>query len=129
MTGTGEGFQHNSPHKPIPEQPLEPEGLFSGPSPLGSLEALRKSQAEESAPASPVSSSHNLDDSSGSVFDDEEGEPGSLLGDLPDAIPNISDGGTDILKSGRAELREFYEKFLKASPPDSPDAPPQSNEP
>lgn len=127
MTGTGEGFQHNSPHKPIPEQPLEPEELFSGPSPLGSLEALRKSQAEISDPASPASSSHNLDDSGGSVFEDDE--PSSLLGDLPDAIPNISDGGTDILKSGRTELREFYEKFLKASPPDSPDATAQSNEP
>lgn len=118
MTGTGEGFHHNSPQKPIPEQPLESEELFSAPSPLGSLEALRKSQAEKNIPSGP-SDSH--DDSSGSVFDDDDDEPGRLLGDLPDAIPNISDGGTDILKSGRAELREFYERFSKVSPPEPSD--------
>lgn len=123
MTGTGEGFHHNSPAKPIPEQPLESEELFSGPSPLGSLEALRRSQAEKDASAGSASSTSNLDDSSGSVFDDDDDEPGKLSGDLPDAIPNDSDGGTDILKSGRAELREFYEKFSKVSPPESPDVP------
>jgi len=117
MTGTGEGLPSQ---KPIPEQPLEPEELFSGPSPLGSLEALRQSQAEKKAPADSTASPDNLGDSSGSVFDDDD-EPGSLLGDLPDAIPNVSDGGTDILKSGRAELREFYERFSKASPPEPPD--------
>jgi hypothetical protein len=121
MTGTGEGFHHNSRQKPIPEQPLEPEELFSGPSPLGSLEALRKLQAEKNAPAGPADSVGNPDDMSGSVFDDDDDEPGSLLGGLPDAIPNDSDGGTDILKSGRAELREFYERFSKASPPEPPD--------
>ena len=124
MTGTGEGFHHNTPPKPVPEQPLEQEEHFSGPSPLGSLEALRKRQSETGAEDLVTRASRPSDpeESGGSVFDDDEDEPGSLLGELPDVIPNISDGGTDILKSGRAELREFHEKFLKQPAPDQSDS-------
>lgn len=114
MTGPGEGIHHGSPEKPVPEQPLESEDCFSGPSPLGSLEALRNSQSQagNNIPAPMTNRPFDQEESGCSVFDDDD-EPEGLLGDLPNAIPNVSDGGTDILKPGRAEFQEFHEKFLK----------------
>lgn len=131
MTGPGEGFQDGSPPTPPPAQALDQDQIFTGLSPLGSLDALRssKSPSNVNAEDSQANNSHGGHDSGGSVFDDDEDEINSVLGDLPEAIPNISDGGTDILQSGRAELREFHDHFLKQAARQKADLDGQAKQP
>ncbi len=118
MTGSGEEFHDDSDPRPVPGHPGQAE-TFSGLSPLGSVEDLRNSQRqmEGTGPNSKANRSAEDEELNCSIFDDDDDDSSSLLGDLPDAIPNVSDGGTDILKTGRPELREFHERFLNQIAP------------
>lgn len=108
MTGTGDGLNLdflNAPD-PQPKQPSEPvrDSEFSEmPSPLGSLKGLLSQTEKPLAP--------ELDDDGASIFDDGPEGPIDSIDEMPDAVPNISDGGTEILSHGRVEIKEFSEDF------------------
>lgn len=53
-----------------------------------------------------------VDDGSSSSIFDEGPEPSvKSVDEIPDAIPNVSGGDTEILKRGRVEIRDFTEAF------------------
>ena len=91
MTGKGDDTQLEFKDAPAPPKPkgLEAEAP-EVPSPLGmSLESLLAS-----APPHVENPNEGME---GSIFDDEPTGPMNSLDDIPDAIPNISDDGTEIL--------------------------------
>jgi hypothetical protein len=51
------------------------------------------------------------DGSSSSIFDEGPDNPVKSVDEIPDALPNISGGDTEILVRGRAEIHEFTEEF------------------
>jgi hypothetical protein len=104
-TGTGDGlnFDFLNEPDPVPAPKPEPVPEPAVPSPLQLPEGLELGEIEEP---------------SSSIFDEGPGGPINSLDDVPDAVPNISDGGTEILARGRAELQEFEEQFSAVSEPD-----------
>ena len=111
MTGTGDGLNLDFLNEPDPQlkKPVQADEAFDGPSPLGSLgsmlEASGKSESEQN------DAHAEEDDEGASIFDDGPEGPINSLDEIPGAIPNISDGGTEILAHGRAEIQEFSEEF------------------
>jgi hypothetical protein len=105
MTGSGEGFHQDVPQTSDPFQaPEQAEGVFSGPSPLGSLDRInpRPGTSGESRSSGPQPAQHPEDGVS--VFDDDAEGPIHAMADQSGAVPNISDDGTEVIQSGRAEL-------------------------
>ena len=119
MTGTGDGLNLDFLNEPDPQpqtnkpgEPVQVEEIFDVPSPLGSLEGLlckseknddRESEAYDGA----------------SIFDDGPEGPINSFDGIPDAIPNISDEGTEILSHGRVEIQDFTEEFAAEDTPSS----------
>lgn len=118
MTGTGDGlnFDFLNEPDPVPAKPESPPEPVV-PSPLELPEGLELGETEEP---------------SSSIFDDGPEGPVNSLDQIPDAIPNISDGGTEILSRGRTELKEFEEQFgaaVEAAPPSPPESLPEPASP
>jgi hypothetical protein len=105
MTGTGDGLNFDFLNEPEPVPPPAPPPAPAVPSPLELPEGLELGGLEEP---------------SSSIFDDGPEGPVDSLDQIPDAVPNISDGGTEILAHGRAELQEFEERFEPAESAPSP---------
>ncbi len=106
MTANGDGLNFDFLDEPEPSQkPTVP----TVPSPLG-IPPVKAMEPGELLSDSAV-------ESKASIFDDEPGEPAQTLDEIPDAIPNISDGGTEILVRGRTERKDFSEEF-GTDPPD-----------
>lgn len=98
MTGSGDGLNFDFLNEPDPvPAKREPPPAPEIPSPLSLPEGL----AFDDGP----------DESSSSIFDDSSVDQIMSLEQIPEAVPNISDGGTEILSHGRAELTEFNEIF------------------
>ncbi len=87
---------------PVPAPKPEPVPEPAVPSPLQLPEGLELGEIEEPHPRS--------------LMRDRK-DRSILWTTSPDAVPNISDGGTEILARGRAELQEFEEQFSAASEP------------
>lgn len=104
-TGTGDGlnFDFLNEPDPVPAPKPEPVPEPAVPSPLQLPEGLELGEVEEP---------------SSSIFDEGPEGPIGSLDQVPDAVPNISDGGTEILARGRTELQEFEEQFGAVSEPD-----------
>ena len=120
MTGTGDGLNHGFLSEPELQQkratqPVQAEEAFDGPSPLGRMDSLPDSPGQPDT-------GHDEDEDGGSVFDDDSPAPIDSIDEIPDAIPNISDGGTEILSHGRVELQEFSENFSPAGSSESLDS-------
>ncbi len=112
MTGKGDDTQLGFQDAPALPKPPEPK-IESGdiPSPLGaSLESLFQ-----------AGSSAHEEDASASIFDESPVGPMNSIDDIPEAIPNISDDGTEILAHGRAEVQEFTEEFGGEAVPTLPE--------
>jgi hypothetical protein len=106
-TGTGDGLNFDFLNEPDPVPAPKPEPVPEPvvPSPLALPEGLELGELEEP---------------SSSIFDEGPEGPIGSLDQVPEAVPNISDGGTEILAKGRTELREFEEQFSAASEPEVP---------
>jgi len=125
MTGTGDRPDRSLSNEPDPQQKqLAPEGgPFTESSPLGGRESFPE-RTGKTEPAQNEVDSESGSDVGGSIFDEEPDGPIKSLDEIPDAIPNISDGGTEILSQGRAEIQEFGESFRDKMPLDKFDSKP-----
>ena len=114
MTANGDGLNFD-PHSSTDPSPRA-KPLASSPPPAPS-----DAQASLNTPDDLIGTAD--EESAASVFDDGPNVPVGSLDQIPEAIPNISDGGTEILVRGRTERRDFTEEFGAEAPsPDSEDS-------
>ncbi len=108
MTASGDGLSFDFlDAADLPAKHLE----SSAPSPLG-IPATEKPAQKVSSECLGAEAQDAVEEGiAASIFDDDP-EPGAeSLHELPDAIPNISDEGTEILVRGRTEILDFAEVF------------------
>lgn len=117
MTGTGDRPDRSLSNEPDSQQnqPAPEGGPFTESSPLGGWESFLERTGKTEAAQNEVDSESGSD-VGGSIFDEEPDGPIKSLDEIPDAIPNISDGSTEILSQGRAEIQEFRESFCDELP-------------
>ena len=87
--------------------PVPPEDMSAPESPPANIESLgvRNGILDE------VNDEVPDDGHSSSIFDEAPVAPTNSVDEIPEALPNISGGDTEILVRGRTELRDFTEDF------------------
>ena len=103
MTANGDGLNFDFLNVPAPARkpespaPLPPEAVSGSGETDGVLDDIDLDIVD--------------DGSSSSIFDDVPETPAKSVEEIPDAVPSISGGDTEILMHGRAEIQEFNEEF------------------
>ncbi len=105
MSGSGDGLNFDFLNAPSSESVVPPPRVWTvSPDRPGESSEVDMNSLGESLPDGPT------DLSGSSIFDEEPPAPVDSIEQIPDAIPNVSDG-TEILVRGRTEIQEFAEEF------------------